>query len=304
LAALVDALRNSGWSRGSRLSQPAIIERTVPGRDGAPPVRVLVVNADPGARRPGILYMHGGGYVSGPPESDVSFLQAQATAPNCVIVSVAYRLAPETSFRGSLEDNYAALGWMYENPEKLGLDRTRIALQGMSAGGGHAALLAIAARDRREVPVIFQALIYPMLDDRTGTTRPVPAHIGTYLWTPERNALGWSALLAQPPGGASVPAGAVPARVKSVAGLPAAWIGVGSLDLFVQEDVENARRLIEASVSTELHVIPGAYHGFELVAPNASISRQFILAHWNALARAFGQATLDTARVLQESPMR
>jgi acetyl esterase/lipase len=304
VAELVATLRNAGWSRGPRLARPEVVERTVQGRDGAPDVRVLVVNAEHGAVRPGILHIHGGGYVSGTPEIDISFLQAQAEALQSVIVSVGYRLAPETPFPGSLEDNYAALKWMYDSAQELGLDRTRIALQGMSAGGGHAAMLAIAVRDRGEVPVIFQALVYPMLDDRTGSTRQVPAHIGTYLWTPGRNRLGWAALLGQPPGGPSVPAGAVPARVESVSGLPAAWIGVGSLDLFVQENIEYAQRLVEAGVSTELHVVPGAYHAFEVVVPNASISRQFVLAHLNALARAFGREPLDKASVPADHPMR
>src|SRR4029077_17645569 len=145
--------------------------------------------------------------------------QRTAQSCNCVVVSVEYRLAPETPFPGALEDNYTALRWLYANAETLGVDRNRIAIGGESAGGGHAAALAIAARDRKEVPVIFQLLIYPMLDDRTGSSRPVPPHIGEFIWTAQSNVFGWSSLLGVPAGSAKVPAGAVPARVEDLSGL-------------------------------------------------------------------------------------
>jgi acetyl esterase/lipase len=214
---------------------------------------------------------------------------------DCVIVTVEYRLAPETPFPGSLEDNYAALKWLHAEAASLGADPSRIALAGESAGGGHAAILAIAARDRGEVPVIFQSLVYPMLDDRTGSSRQPPPHIGTFVWTSDFNRRGWQAFLGSVPGGPHAPAGAVPARVDSLAGLPPAWIGTGSLDLFVDEDIEYARRLIDAGVRTELLVVAGAYHGFDLFVPNASVSKSFTLSRYNALARAFGVKELESA---------
>ena len=280
-----------------RLPQPSVAERSVPGRAGAPDVRVFIINAKPGTRRPAVLHTHGGGYVLGSAAGDVTDLQVLAQALDCVIVTVEYRLAPETPFPGSLEDNYAALKWLHANADELGADRSRIALAGESAGGGHAAMLAIAARDRGEVPVMFQSLVYPMLDDRTGSTRKVPAHIGTFVWTAEYNRLGWTALLGRAAGGQDAPAGAVPSRVENLAGLAPAWIGVGSIDLFVDEDVEYARRLIEAGVTTELLVAPGAFHGFDGIAPGASISKQFTLARYNSLARAFGVQQLEAVPV-------
>ncbi|MGO8793238.1 MAG: alpha/beta hydrolase fold domain-containing protein [Candidatus Sulfotelmatobacter sp.] len=191
---------------------------------------------------------------------------------NCLVVSVDYRLAPETHFPGSLEDNYAALRWLYTNADTLGIDRKRIAIGGESAGGGHAAALAIAARDRKEFPILFQLLIYPMLDDRTGSTRPVPPGIGEFVWNATSNRFGWTSLLGVPAGSPTVPAGAVPARVENVAGLPPAFISVGAIDLFAGEDIEYGRRLLEAGVPTELHVIPGAYHGYNLLAPQTTVS--------------------------------
>lgn len=148
-------------------------------------------------------------------------------------------------------------------------------------------MLAIAARDRGEVPIAFQLLIYPMLDDRTGSSRQVPPYIGAYVWGPASNRFGWSSLLGVPAGSRTVSAGAVPARVANLAGLPPAFIGVGSIDLFVAEDLEYARRLIDSGVPTELCVVPGAYHGFDIFAPEASVSKAFRASWSAALARAF-----------------
>jgi acetyl esterase/lipase len=158
---------------------------------------------------------------------------------------------------------------------------------GESAGGYHAASLAIHARDRNEVPIVFQLLIYPVLDDRTGSTRATPPAIGHFMWTPSANRLAWSSLLGVPAGSSNVPVAAVPARVASVAGLPPAWIGVGSLDLFVEEDMEYAQRLIHAGIATELLVMPGAFHGFDVLVPDAKVSKQFSASWRSALRRAF-----------------
>jgi len=267
---------------------PQPSERRIPGPNGAPEIPIFLFDPAPGAKnRPALLHIHGGGYVAGTAIQFANTLQKTAQDCGCLVASVEYRLAPETRFPGSLEDNYAALRWLYANADNLGIDRKRIAIGGLSAGGGHTAALAIAARDRKEVPVAFQLLIYPMLDDRTGSTRPVPPHIGTFVWTAEKNVFGWTSLLGVTPGSPDVPAGAVPARVANLSGLPPAFIGTGSLDLFVAEDIEYAQRLIQAGVPTELLVVPGAYHAFDLLVPEAAVSKRFT-AHWtDALHRAF-----------------
>jgi acetyl esterase/lipase len=270
---------------------PQPFERRIPGPSGAPDLRLVIVDPVPGTKgRPAFLHMHGGGYISGVAGQFSPFLQAVAQKCGCVVVSVDYRLAPETHFPGSLEDNYTALSWLYKNADELGVDRKRIAIGGESAGGGHSAQLAIAARDRREIPILFQLLIYPMLDDRTGSTRPVPPHIGQFVWNAASNRFGWSSLLGVPAGSANVPAGSVPSRVENLAGLPPAFISVGAIDLFVDEDVEYARRLINTGVPTELHVIPGAYHGYDLLAPYAPVSKRFTESWMIALQRAFAAA--------------
>lgn len=253
---------------------------------GSPDVLVYIINARHGTVRPGIIHMHGGGFVSGWAALKIPELQKLAEDLDCMVVTVEYRLAPETTYKGSIEDNYTSLKWMHANALELGLDPGRIAVMGESAGGGHAALLSITARDRREVPVLFQALVYPMLDDRTGSSRPVPSHFGKIGWTAQSNLFGWRSFLGQPPGGLDVPAAAVPARNANLSGLPPTFIGVGSIDLFLDEDVEYARRLINAAVPTELLVVPGAFHGFDNVTVS-SIARQFNTAKLEALRRAF-----------------
>lgn len=257
---------------------------------GQPDVAIYIINAKPGTKRPAILHMHGGGYVVGAAETSVRGLQTLCKKLDCVAVSVEYRLAPETTYAGSIEDNYAGLKWLYANANAIGADPAKIAVMGESAGGGHAALLAIAARDRGEVPVCFQCLIYPMLDDRTGTTRKMPPHVGTLIWTPTQNRFGWESFLGTVPGKASAPKGAVPARIADLKGLPPAFIGVGTLDLFFDEDVDYAQRLNAAGVNAELIAVPGAFHGFDGIA----MMRKLKLGDWfeatklNALRRGFG----------------
>lgn len=252
--------------------QPA--RRIIPGPPGNEALDVIILDPAPNAGgKPALLHMHGGGYVMGRPALFVPFLQRIAHDVGCVVVAVTYRLAPETPFPGALLDNYAALTWLHRNADELGVDPTHLAIGGESAGGGHAAMLAIHARDKGEVPVAFQWLIYPMIDDRTGSSRQMPPHLGAYLWSSKQNRFGWESLLGMPAGQEKVPYGSVPSRMPDLAGLPRAYVASGALDLFVEEDVEYARRLIMAGVPTELEISAGAYHGFNIVAPEAAVSR-------------------------------
>jgi triacylglycerol lipase len=203
---------------------------------------------------------------------------------------VDYRLAPETRYPGAVEDGYAALLWLSANAEQLGVDRARIAIGGESAGGGHAAALAIVARDRGEVPICLQVLDSPMIDDRTGSTSDPHPYCGEFVWTSVNNRFGWRALLGVEPGGPQVPTAAAPARLENFAGLAPAFILVGALDLFMEEDVEYARRLIRAGVPAELHVIPGAFHGFGAAGGTAPQVQTALRLRREALARAFRQS--------------
>jgi acetyl esterase/lipase len=276
------------WVPPPLLPTPEVRLLTVPGRRGDPGVPVELIGAAPkGQLRPAILHIHGGGFVSGKARNLTAFCQQLASEFDCVVVNVDYRLAPETPYPGPVEDNYAALAWLHREASRLGVDPGRIVVMGESAGGGHAAILTLLARDRGEVPVRGQILLYPMLDDRTGATRMPPPHVGTIGWNAAANRFGWESFLGGEAGGARAPAGASPARVADLSRLPPTFIGVGDIDLFVEENFDFARRLVLAGVPTELVVVPGAFHAFDFVAPEARVSRDFTRAWKAALKTAF-----------------
>jgi acetyl esterase/lipase len=238
---------------------------------------------------PALLWMHGGGYVFGSLDDDDGSLREMANQTGCAIISVDYRLAPNHPFPAALEDCYAALRWVFENAQGLGIDPSRICVGGASAGGGLAAALALLARDRAEVNVHFQLLIYPMIDDRN--VAPADATTpDTLIWSRESNRLGWKAYLGDGEGAsADVPPYAAVTRAPDVSQLPPAYIAVGELDLFLDEDIAYARGLMAAGVPAELHVYPGAFHGFDGLAPLARISRRFKADRNSALTRATGE---------------
>jgi acetyl esterase/lipase len=281
-ALLVEQLR-----REPEFPDVEVTEWFVPGPEAAPEVRVVVYRPTEGQRPlPTLVWIHGGGYVAGIVEADGFVLKTLVRELGCAAVSVDYRLAPEAPFPAGVEDCYAALAWTHREAHALGFDRERIAIGGSSAGGGLAAGLALLARDRGEFRIAYQMLQVPMLDDRTAVLSEPHPYTGQFTWTHERNVFGWTALLGQPPGAANVSAYAAPARAESLAGLPPTFIGVGALDLFVEEDIEYARRLMRDGVPTELHVYPGAYHGFSRAA-NARVTQAFRRDVANALRRAF-----------------
>lgn len=269
-----------------------VIEQRLPARDDQPAVTAYVINAGADPAKPArgaILFIHGGGFIAGDARDNLAALRSLAMRLDCVIVTAQYRLASAAPFPAPMEDNYTALKWLHDEAGELGVDRTRIILLGESAGGGLAAMLSLAARDRGQVPIAFQALVYPMLDDRTGTSRPVPPTVGQLIWTARQNREGWNAML--PRASTHAREAAVPARAKNLKGLPPTFIGVGSIDLFADEDIEFARRLVNAGVPTELLVVPGAYHGFQMIAPRAQVSQQFTAALEAALARSLAPET-------------
>jgi acetyl esterase/lipase len=247
----------------------------VPGLPGQPPVRTVQFDGARGRRgRAAVVWMHGGGYVAGAAGIPAD-LRIAAQRQGWLVVSVEYRLAPEATIAQSLDDTYAVLRWVHDNAAPLGVDPARIAVGGASAGGGHAAMLALAARDRGDIKLAYQVLIYPMLDDRTGSSRPARPGTGRYVWTAEANRFGWSSLLGVPAGSEQVPAGVVPGRRRDLAGLPPSFIGVGTLDLFLDEDLAYASGLRAAGVPVDLIVVPAAFHAFDGAAPMARASQAF-----------------------------
>jgi len=261
-------------------------DEMVPGPQGDPAVRVRVYRPIEQPRKlPALLWIHGGGYVMGDIEQDDRLMKQIVTRIGCVTVSVDYRLAPENPFPAPVEDCYAALQWLFAHAGDLDVDPTRIAIGGASGGGGLCAGLALMVRDRGEMKPSFQLLIYPMIDDRN-VTPASHAITDPRVWNRESNRMGWRAYLGREGGGADVSPYAAASRAKDLSGLPPAYIPVGALDLFVDENIEYAQRLVQAGVPTELHVYPGAFHGFDMFAPSAAVSKQFKADRETALKRA------------------
>jgi acetyl esterase/lipase len=226
---------------------------------------------------PALLWIHGGGYVVGTAAQDDATCAGFAAELGVNVASVDYRLAPEHPYPAALDDCYTALTWLTRLPF---VDPTRVAVGGASAGGGLAAALALVARDEG-IALTSQLLVAPMLDDRSSES-PARAPRGRRLWNYDSNKLGWTAYLAD-----ADPEIAVPARRQDLSGLPPTWIGVGSLDLFHDESVDYAGRLNRAGVPCELHVVPGAFHGFDVIMPRTSLARNYFQSQCAMLRRAF-----------------
>jgi acetyl esterase/lipase len=265
-------------------------DRLVPGPDGAGRVPIRIyrpINATP--MMPCLYWIHGGGMILGTLDMEDLTCEAYAERAGCVVVAVDYRLAPEHPHPAPVEDCYAGLSWTAAATAELGIDSTRLAVGGASAGGGLAAATVLLARDRGGPDIAFQLLVYPMLDDRDAT--PSAAEFGGILsWSREHNRAGWAALLGERAAGAEVPAYAAPARAEELSHLPPTLIQVGELEVFRDEDVEYAARLLRAGVSTELHVYPGAFHGCDTMAPGADVSVRMFEERIRALRRALHPA--------------
>jgi acetyl esterase/lipase len=223
------------------------------------------------ARLPCLYFIHGGGYVVGSYTDDDQRLAGLAVALGCVTASVEYRLAPETSYPGPLDDCYAGLHWLHAHAGSLAIAPGPIGLMGASAGGGLAAALALLVRDRGAIPLAFQLLESPMLDDRRLT--PSSRLDGLPIWSRESNEFGWRSYLGALNDSDDVPPYAAPARATDLRGLPPAFVIVGAVDGFRDEDVLYALELSRAGVPTELHVLPGAVHGVQKAFPATAVGR-------------------------------
>jgi acetyl esterase/lipase len=235
---------------------------------------------------PALLWIHGGGYVIGTAAQEDAFCARFADELGAVVAAVEYRRAPEHPFPTPLEDCHDALVWLAGLDQ---VDEQRVAIGGASAGGGLAAGLALMARDRGQVRPVLQLLTYPMLDDRTALRRDLDER-GYRLWNNASNDFGWRSYLGVPPGSDGVSDHAVPARCDDLSGVAPAWLGVGTLDLFMDEDLAYAARLRAAGVPCRVEVVEGAFHAFDYLAPMSTISRDFRDSQLDALASAFRPA--------------
>ncbi|MCU1428789.1 MAG: lipase [Actinomycetia bacterium] len=269
-AELVIAMRSTSFLTPPQLTDAVVrTEHSVPG-DHDVPVRVHRPK-DAAGLLPCMYSIHGGGYIIGSYDMDDPVFERVAPKLGLLGVSVEYRLAPETPYPDPLEDCYRGLKWVYDNAADLGVDPSRIGVAGTSAGGGLAAALALLARDRAEMPLRFQLLDCPMLDDRQHTWSS--RLDGLEVWNKSANALGWRSYLGELYGSVDVPHYAAPARATDLSGLPPAFVSVGGVDGFLAEDVDYAVRLMQAGVPTELHVYPGAPHGYALL-PDSAVACQ------------------------------
>jgi len=249
-------------------------QRQVPGLDGDPDISLLIVKPTTVAGTLGCLYYtHGGGMIIGDNRTGVADMLGWAEEFGLVVVSVEYRLAPETPHPGPINDCYAGLAWTAEHAAELGYEPGRLIVAGGSAGGGLTAALALMSRDNGGPALAGQMLICPMLDDRNDTfsSRQMA---GRGIWDAAANDTGWTALLGAARGGPDVSPYAAPARETDLSGLPPAFIDVGSAETFRDEDVAYANRIWQAGGRAELHVWPGGFHGFDVLAPQAAISQE------------------------------
>jgi len=281
------ALREAVISLYPTPDQVMFEQHIAKGTSGNPDARVLI-HRPKGANGagPAILYLHGGGFIAGKPDMMAVANKELAEVTGAVVVAVQYRLAPETPFPGPVENCYTALSWVAANAGQLGIDRNRIAIYGQSAGGGLAAATALLARDRGGPALKAQFLLYPMLDARTATdkapvTNPTTGEFG---WTVESNRFGWQAMQ----GGQDIPVERLghfsPAQAGDLSGLPQTFLAVGSLDLFLEENIAYVQRLSRASVPVEAHIYPGAIHGFEMFP--GTLAEQFRHSFLSAIDRA------------------
>jgi len=262
-------------------------ERVVPGPAGAPDISLLICRpASASIPTPAIYHTHGGGMVLGDNRTGIEDQLNLAQSIGAAVVSVEYRLAPEAPHPAPVEDCYAGLVWTAEHADELNIDPDRIVIAGASAGGGLAAAVTLLARDRGG-PVLFgQMLLCPMLDDRNDTPSAVQM-AGLGVWTQADNTFGWDALLGAARGTDDVSPYAAPARVTDLSGLPPAFIDVGSAETFRDEDVTYASRIWQAGGRAELHVWPGGFHGFDVMAPDAAVSQDARNARQVWLRRLF-----------------
>lgn len=242
------------------------------------PLEVYWYDPAPGSTdsRPALFHIHGGGMILGSAQGMQAGPSSMAAKLGIPVASIEYRLAPETPFPGPQEDCLAGLAWLAGNAAALGVDSAQIGIIGESAGGGLAAAAAQMARDLGGPRLAAQFLIYPMLDHRTGGDECAYNNRGTgeFVWTRAANQFGWGALRGSYDMVDTRKGWFSPALADDLHGLPHTWIGTGSLDLFLDENLDYARRLADAGVPVEFHAYPGAIHAFNILA-ETQIAKNF-----------------------------
>lgn len=259
--------------------EPEVIK--VAGLYGDPLVEVRVHVPPIITRQRAVLHIHGGGMVKGSAFAFDTRMCSAAEMLGAIIVSVEYRLAPETPFPGPLHDCVAAWNWMVQKATDWGLEAKNCVITGDSSGGGLAAATCLYLRDTGGIMPSRQILVFPMLDFQTGTGGEAQdTRLG---WTSSNNQFGWRALL----GDQGLPVGAQlghysPTHALNFEGLPPTWIGVGSIDLFLDENIDFAAALARAGNDVTLCTYKGAPHGFQIIP--SGVSRRFYADYFAAFS--------------------
>jgi acetyl esterase/lipase len=272
--------------QGKKSTDDVLIENHfIPTDDKTAKIRLRVYKPKKlNAPAPVMLWLHGGGYIIGKPELNEALYFQLVRELGMVIIAPAYRLAPDHPFPRPLDDCYSVLRWLHIEAKALGIDTNRLAIGGESAGGGLAAALNQLIHDRKEFSPAFQLLIYPMLDD-TSAVRSELSQKEYLVWTQASNRFGWEAYLGKKLDTAETPKYAVPSRREDLSGLPPAWIGVGTLDLFHDENLHYAERLKACGVACELKVVEGAFHGFDSLGSQSPVTQDFRKSQLDALKK-------------------
>ena len=268
---------------------------SVPGQAGDPEVPVRVYVPEGGvANGAMILHIHGGAFVIGHPIQDDPPCERLALATLLPIVSVDYRLAPESKHPAQIDDCFAVYRWLTSGASGLEIDPEQIVVTGVSAGGALAAAVAQRARDEGGIQPIYQVLLYPVLDDRM-TTPSMRSMLDTPLWNGRSSVHMWRHYLGDAVDDDNTSPYAAPARATDLSGLPPAAITTAEFDPLRDEAIEYAQRLMEAGVPTELHVVPGAVHAFDGFALDIKLSQRVRASRYTALNTVVGQSPKERA---------
>lgn len=234
----------------------------------------LIILKPAGADRPlpGILWLHGGGFITGMPEMvNISRGKDIAASFGAVVVSPGYRLSASEPYPAALHDAYAALLYMKKHSENLGIRKDQILVGGESAGGGLTAALCMYARDLGTVNIAFQIPLYPMLDCYD-TESSADNH--GYLWNTNLNHIAWKAYLGPLYQSKNIPPYASPARCTDYSGLPPAYTFVCTGEPFYCETLKYIENLNAAGIPAEADVYPGKTHAFDMMRPHLAVSKK------------------------------
>ncbi len=272
----------SGNNKGADIPGLNCSEVYIPSRNGNHEIRVRIFKPlNTNEKFPAMLYIHAGGYITGSPESFLDVIKRFIEAKPCAIVCPDYRTALDAPFPAAFDDCYDTLLWLKENSEKLGAISDNFIIAGHSAGGGLTAAITLKATDTKDVQIAFQMPIYPMIDDRNLTQSS--SKNNAPVWNTMSNKFAWSQYLMDfKEKKMKIPPYAAAARAKDYTKLPPTITFVGDLDLFRDETIDYVENLKKAGIPVEFKLFKGCFHAFDILIPEATISKDACMFLLNA----------------------